>query len=294
MTVDALQQSHGYVEAVGGVRLHYRAWEGSRPRGALMVLHGLADHSGRYEEFGRAMARYGIATYALDLRGHGLSEGRRGYVARFEVFLQDTDRFRREVQGLIDPSCPIFLLGHGMGGLIALRYLEQYESHVRGAVLVAPWLASMLPLARWKTHTAALLSRILPALPLQAPVRAADLSHDDEIVRAFTSDPVVHPHVTPRLLTEASAAMGLVMRRADRLTAPLLFLLPGSDRICDSARSAAFARSLPARDVTIRTFPGLYHDLLNEIERHSIRTEIREWIGEHLTERETATGDGDG
>lgn len=283
MSLGALQQSHGYLEAVGGVRLHYRAWEGARPRAALVVLHGLAGHSGRYEELGRSMASYGISTYALDLRGHGLSDGRRGHVSRFEVLLQDADRFRREVQGLVDPSCPIFLLGHGMGGLIVLRYLEQYESHIHGAVLVAPWLAAMLPLARWKTHAAALLSRVLPALPLRASPRAADLSHDDEVVRAFTSDPLVHDHITPRLLTEASTAMGLLLRRADRLTAPLLFLLPGSDRVCDTARSAAVARSLPARDVTVRTYPGLYHDLLNEIERHAIRAEIREWIGAHLT-----------
>ena len=103
MNVQA-RQAHGYVEAVGGVRLHYRSWEATRPHAALLVLHGLGEHSGRYLQLGASMVDHEISTFALDLRGHGVSEGRRGYVARFEMFLQDVDRFRREVQGLVDPS----------------------------------------------------------------------------------------------------------------------------------------------------------------------------------------------
>ncbi len=278
MSTQVPRESHGYLEAVGGVRLHYRAWETAAPRAALMVLHGLAEHAGRYQSLGESMASNRISTYAVDLRGHGTSEGRRGYVSRFEVFLQDVERFRREVQGLIDPSCPIFLLGQGMGGLIALRYLEELESAVRGAIILAPWLATALPMPRLKSTMAAFLSRLLPALPLRASLPPGDLSHDDEVARAFVADPLVHDTITPRLFTEASAAMGLVLQRADRLSAPLLFLLPGADRICDTGRSSAFARSLPARDITVSVYPGLYHELLNELERHTIRARIRDWI----------------
>ncbi len=272
------RQAHGYLEAVGGVRLHYRSWEAGRPRAALLVLHGLGEHSGRYAELGESMVEHEVSTFVLDLRGHGLSEGRRGFAGRFETFLQDVDRFRREAQGLVDPSCPLFLLGHALGGLITLRYLEEYAPGFKGAIVLAPWLATALPMPRWKANLAAALSRLLPTLPLRAGIRAHDLSHDEDVVRAYATDSLVHDIITPRLFTELSAAMGLVLQRADRLVTPLLFLLPGSDRICDSARTAAFARSLPAPDVAIRVFPGLYHELLNELERASIRTEIREWI----------------
>ncbi len=274
-------QSHGYLEAVGGVRLHYRSWEAARPRAALVVLHGLGEHSARYHELGESMAEHELSTFALDLRGHGLSEGRRGYVARFEIFLQDVDRFRREVRGLVDPSCPLFLLGHALGGLIAVRYLEEYASSFRGGIVLAPWLASALPLPRWKSNVAAFLSRLLPALPLRAGIRAHDLSHDEDVVRAYAADPLVHDRITPRLFTEVSAAMGLVFQRADRLVVPLLFLLPGSDRISDTNRTAAFARSLTSADVTVRIFPGLFHEVLNELERASIREEIRIWLAAH-------------
>ncbi len=278
MKLANLQQNHGYLEAVGGVRLHYRTWEAPEARAALVVLHGRTEHSGRYAELAGSMATYGVSTYAMDLRGHGSSEGRRGHVARFEIFLQDVDRFRREVRGLVHPRCPLFLLAQGLGGLIALRYLEEYESSFRGGIALAPWLAGALRLPRWKTTTAAFLSRLLPALPLSAGVRARDLSHDREWVAGYLADPLVHDTITPRLFAEASAAMGLVLQRADRLTTPLLFLLPGSDRICDSGRAAAFLSAFHRSDLTVRTFPGLYHDLLGEIERSAVRAEIRAWV----------------
>ncbi len=288
MKLSSLQQSHGYLEAVGGVRLHYRAWEVAQPRAALVVLHGLSDHSGRYAELATSMATYEIASYALDLRGHGSSEGRRGYVARFEVFLQDVDRFRREVQGLLDPSVPIFLLGQGLGGLIVLRYLEEYEAPCRGAVVLSPWLAGALPLPRWKRNLAAFLSRLLPALPLSAGIRSRELTHDEDVATAYAADPLVHDSITPRLFTEASAAMGLVLQRAERLNTPLLILLPGSDRISDSARGQVMARSFRGPHVTVRVFPGLYHELLGELERAAIRAEIRSWMDARLKAPENA------
>jgi len=282
MKLANLQQNHGYFEAVGGVRLHYRTWEVAEARAALVVLPELTEHSGRYGELATSMATYGIATYALDLRGHGSSEGRRGHVPRFEVFLQDVDRFRREVQGLLDPFCPLFLVGQGLGGLIALRYLEEYEAPFRGAIALAPWLASALRLPRWKAAGAAFLSRLLPALPLTAGVRARDLSHDEDWVAGYLADPLVHDVITPRLFAEASAAMGLVLQRAERLTSPVLFLLPGSDRICDTDRAIASIRAFRRSDVTVRTFPGLYHDLLGEVERAAARTEMRAWLNARL------------
>src|SRR5687768_10683451 len=119
-------ESDGKFEGVGGLHLYYRAWESNQPRAALLVVHGLSDHSGRYEYFGHRMAGSGISVYSFDLRGHGLSEGRRGHADRFEVLLQDVDGFRREVDTITGGTLPLFLLGHSMGGLIALRYIEEY------------------------------------------------------------------------------------------------------------------------------------------------------------------------
>src|SRR5690606_7895820 len=96
------RRSDGTIIGVKGLRLAYRVWETPNARAAIVVVHGLGEHSGRYGEFAERMAAYGIATYAMDLRGHGLSEGRRGHVPSFDVYLQELDRFRREVEGLAD------------------------------------------------------------------------------------------------------------------------------------------------------------------------------------------------
>lgn len=281
-----IRESHGYIEGVGQLRLHYRAWETPRPRAALMVVHGLAEHAGRYETFARTMCAYGFSTYALDLRGHGSSEGRRGHVRSFDVFLQDVERFRREVQGLIDPGCPLFLLGHSMGGLIAVRYLEEYDVPVRGGIIVSPWLATAVAVPRWKALLAGLLTRLLPALPIPAGIRAEDLSHDAEVVRAYRDDPLVHDTITPRLFSEASQAMGLALQRSDRISVPVLMLLAGSDRLVNTRLSTAFARSLPKSRLTLRVFPEAYHEVLNEANRGAACAEIRAWVSARLERQE--------
>ena len=277
-----LQECHGFIEGVGRLRLHYRAWETPNPRSVLLVVHGLAEHSGRYERFGQDLALAGHSVFALDLRGHGDSDGRRGHVRRFDHLLQDVDRFRREVQGMVPLETPFFLVGHSLGGLIALRYLEEYNPNFRGAVLSAPWLATALPIPHWKVGLAQVLTRIAPSLPLRAPVPSEYLSHDASVAEAYRSDPLVHDRITPRMFTEISSAMGLVFQRADRIGVPLLFLLPGGDRVTDTARTRALARSIHQVEVTMRLFPEAYHELFNEVDRSLVLSELRAWLAGRL------------
>jgi alpha-beta hydrolase superfamily lysophospholipase len=273
-----IRRSDGTIVGVRGSRLSYRTWEAANARAALVIVHGFGEHSGRYAEFGERMAGYGISTFAMDVRGHGLSEGRRGHVSSFDVFLQELDRFRREVEGLADFRIPLFLLGHSFGGLIALRYQEEYNTRFDGAIISAPWLATAVHVPRWKVNAAQSLSRLLPALPFRAGIRAEHLSHDPDIVEAYRADPLVHDRITPRLFTELSTAMGLALQRSDRIQEPLLFMVAGEDRLVDTERSLTFARSITAADITIRVYPGYYHEILNEVDRAVIHREIRDWI----------------
>lgn len=286
MQVDSLVEIDGRVEGVGGLSLYYRGWESPSPRAGLLLVHGLAEHSGRYAEFGRAMAASGVSTYALDLRGHGLSEGRRGHVDRFELLLQDIDRFRREIEGCSGEAFPLFILGHSMGGLIATRYIEEYETRFQGAVIISPWLATAAPVAHWKVLMSGVLNRLLPSLPIDAGVDASHLSHDPLVVARYRDDPLVHGKITPRLFAEASTAMGLAMQRSDRIRIPVLIVLAGDDRIVDTRQSERFARSLIATDVTIRVFPDYYHEVLNDHDRTVAVREIRNWLFAHLPLRQ--------
>lgn len=277
MRAHEIRASDGYVDGVGNVRLYYRSWEAPSARAALIVVHGLGEHSGRYAAFAEALAGYGISTFVLDHRGHGLSEGRRGHTPRFGTFLQDLDRFRREVHGLIDFGLPLFLFGHSLGGLIALRYLEEYDSTFHGGIISSPWLATAIDVPRWKINASGLLNRILPALPFATGLDPADLSRDPEIVRAYRDDPLVHDRITPRLFSESAAAMGSALQRSDHLSVPLLFLLAGRDRIVHTEKSRLFAQSLSTR-VSVTVYPDNYHENLNEPNRTNVVRDVRDWI----------------
>lgn len=264
MRARTTRRGEGSLTVGGGIRLHYHTWEVVEPRAAMIIVHGLAEHGGRYDRLGQSLARIDVSSFALDLRGHGLSDGRRGHAPAFVSFIQDLDRFRREVLGLIDPATPVFLLGHSMGGLIALRFQEEYPGAFQGAVIVSPWLATALPVPRWKVTLANVLARVMPALPFSANIDAGQLCRDPTVVAAYRDDPLVHGRITPRLFVDAAREMGLTFQRSDRLTAPLLFLLAGSDRIVDATRSLAFSRTLGATDVVIKVYPDFYHEILNE------------------------------
>lgn len=273
--------SEGVLTGVGGLRLAYRAWEVPSARAALVLVHGIGDHSGRYAAFAERMASCGMSTYALDLRGHGLSDGRRGHVPAFDVYLQEVDRFRREVEGLADVHVPLFLVGQSMGGLIALRYQQEYNTRFRGAVIVSPWLATAMAVPRWKVMASSLASRVLPSLPFRTGIDPANISRDPEIVEAYRADPLVHDRITPRLFTEASSAMGMAFQRSDRLDEPMLFLLAGADRIVDTERSVRFARQLRG-DTTVQVVDGAYHDLLNEQAGTAVLRQVRDWVAARL------------
>ena len=278
-----MRKSEGYLDGVGGVRLFYRSWELPRARAALAIVHGHGDHSGRWENLAESLGAYGYSSYALDLRGHGLSEGRRGHVIRFEHLLQDVDRFRREVQGLADVGTSLFLLGHSFGGLVCLRYIEEFEAGLSGAIISSPWLATAMPVPRWKTLVASTLNKFAPAMPFDSGLRPEHLSHDHLVVEAYRDDPLVHSRITPRFFAEASTAMGLALHRSDRIRVPVLFMLAGNDKVVSLERSETFARSLSARDVTIRVYTQAYHEVLNEPDRARALHDLRDWIASHLT-----------
>lgn len=276
------RQNHGYLEGVGRLRLHYRSWEADAPRAGVIVVHGLFEHSRRYEEFAGYMASHGFSTFVPDLRGHGASEGRRGHARSFDILLQDLDRVRREVQGLVPVGLPLFLFGHSLGGLIGLRYLEEYEVGLSGAIMTSPWLGTAMPIPRWQVLAAAVLNRILPAFPFPFKLDPELLTHDQERSADYRQDPQIHNTITPRLFTETSSGIELALRRGDRINVPVLFILAGDDRIVDTDRSLAFARSLPSDDIAVEVLDGQYHEVLQEPGRAEVMAKVRGWMTDRL------------
>lgn len=282
MGAAAGEGSAGTFPGADGLLLHARAWAAPEPRAALLVAHGLGEHAGRYATLAADLAVRGVSVYAPDHRGHGRSPGARGHVGRFAELVDDFEAFRRHVAAALPPGFPVFLLGHSLGGLVALRHLEEHpDAGYAGAVLSAPLLGVALRPPAWKTSLAGLLSRLAPALRLGSGIDAADLSTDEAVVAAYRADPLVHPWITSRLYTEIQAAMRLAVERRDRIRAPLLFVVPGDDRIVLAGATEAFARGL-ARGAEVRRFPGFRHESLNERERAAVVAEIAEWMAERI------------
>ena len=179
-------------------------------------------------------------------------------------------------------ALPLFLVAHSMGGLIGLRYLEEYDLPFRGAVITSPWLGTAVQVPRWQVLGANLLNRVLPAFPFPFKIDPDDLSHDPERVPDYRDDPMIHSTITPRMFVEIASAMEIALRRGDRIGVPTLFLLAGEDRVVDTDRSLAFARALQSPDISIDVLEGQFHEVLQERGRAAVMAEIRDWLDDHL------------
>jgi alpha-beta hydrolase superfamily lysophospholipase len=266
------------LRAADGVRLHALRWPAASPRAALLLSHGLGEHAGRYAALARDLVPLGVDVQALDHRGHGRSGGARAYTPRFGRLVDDFEAFRRHAAGELPAGLPLFVLGHSLGGLIALRWLQAHpEAGLAGAVLSAPLLGIRKEAARWKVALSGVLSKLLPWVPIPNEIDPAELSSDPAYVRSYREDPRVHAKITPRLYTEMVRAMGDAFADGGRLALPLLFLVPGADSIVREEETLRFARGLSG-DVTVRRYPGFRHESLNEVERARPVADLVEWM----------------
>lgn len=265
---------------VGGIRLHYRCWEVSTPRALVIVVHGMGEHSGRYERLAHDFARAGLSTYAPDHRGHGRSDGRRGHVRRFTNYLQDLERLRRLAVGTVGDDVPLVWLGHSLGGLILARYLQEYPGvQGRGAIFSAPLLGLVTEIPQWKEALVNVLYYVVPALPMSTDLPPEYLSHDREVVEAYIRDPLVHDRITPRTYGEIKREIEVAFRKASLLTLPMLFLIPSEDKIVRPDLMHQFAVKLGrSKNVRVDTLAGLYHEVLNETVRSSVVADLLGWI----------------
>lgn len=266
----------GFV-AADGTSLFYRAWEVPEPIARLLLIHGFTEHSGRYERTGSDLAAGGISTYAFDLRGHGRSDGQRGDAPDMQTLLGDVTRFRAVIDAPGDPDRPLFLLGHSLGGLIALRLLVAPGGGYAGSIIVAPWLG-LASAPRWKIALGRAVAPILPRLPVSAGIEPEHLSRDGAVVQSYRNDPLVHGRITPRLFRAVDEAISQVFANAGRIPPPMLMILAGADRIVDTERTLALAERLPDGDFQVVVEPDAYHEVLNDTGRDRSIDRILEWI----------------
>ena len=256
----------------------YRHWPASGPaRGVILLAHGLGEHSGRYQHFAGYFTRCGYAVVAPDHVGHGRSAGRRAHVDTFADYLQPLLSLRSQIDDWYT-GVPCFLLGHSLGGLIAARLLLDAQSRFAGAALSGPALAVSEPPARPLLWLNRLLAWLWPTLGM-LKLDASQVSRDPQVVAAYEADPLVHHgKVSARLVRELFATMAVVNSRASEITLPLLLMHGEADVMTAPSGSSAMSARVGSDDVTLRLYPGLYHEIFNEPEREQVFAELAAWM----------------
>lgn len=273
----------GRIKTSDQVELYWQSWRPDQPVGMIVLIHGLADHSGRYADTAEYFARHGWAVYACDLRGHGLSsDGHkpgRVHVDGFDDYGRDVDAIlqlaRQHNQNL---TCVI--LGHSMGGLISLHYAIRHPDLLDGAVISSPALAphpdTRLPvLLEWLLK---IISRLSPRLLFPSDLDTSAVSSDPAVVKAYIDDPLVSQKVSARWYTSITQAMADIQGRAAELSIPALVMQSGADRLVDPNVSRQWAARGRAGKIEFVEWDGLYHEMFNEPQKDRVRARVMDWL----------------
>jgi alpha-beta hydrolase superfamily lysophospholipase len=269
--------TESYFAGVGGLDIYRRSWAPpGEPSAIVVIAHGAGEHSGRYEHVAARLVAEGIAVYALDHRGHGRSGGPRALIDRMAGAVADLDALVVQAQGE-QPGRPVFLLGHSMGGTVALCYALEHQDRLSGLILSGPLAALDAAPAPMRV-----LSRVLSALTPRLPLIAVDpslISRDPAVVEAYVQDPLVHHGKLPaRTVAELAAAIESFPEAVRAITVPTLIMYGTADRLCPPRGSVMLSERIGAADRTLIPYEGLYHEILNEPEQARVLDDLAGWL----------------
>lgn len=270
-----------------GLSLHVQHWPASPARGTVLIVHGLGEHTMRYQHVARHLNERGWSVVGYDHRGHGRSGGAKGV-------LNQADDLVRDLAAVIDDvrarhTGPLVLLGHSLGGLIAARFVAEgcnatpapWHRPVDALVLSSPALDPGMNAAQ--KLTLAIAGPLAPNLAVNNGLKPAWISRDPAVVQAYQADPLVHDRVTPRLVRFILDGGAFALQQAPRWKVPTLLMWAGSDRCVAPRGSAAFAAAAPKDIVTAREFPALFHEIFNEPEQGEVFAALDTWLARRST-----------
>jgi alpha-beta hydrolase superfamily lysophospholipase len=265
-----------------GVRILTRHWASNEPRAAILFVHGLAEHSGRYEHVGAQFAAAGFEGFAWDHRGFGASAGRRAWVDSWAQFHDDVEDRLAAVRAAA-PGLPVILYGHSMGGLIALGYCVSGRPLPELLVLSAPGIDA--DVAAWKRRLAPILARVTPGLVISNGISPTMLSKDPDRQRMAREDPLMLDGSTTRFGALAFAEQPRVRAAAGGLSIPTLVIHGLADPVVPPRATEPLA-AIPG--VTRRSYEGVRHELHNDLEGPLIMADVIAWLDEQLATRHAA------
>jgi alpha-beta hydrolase superfamily lysophospholipase len=275
------RRDEGFFASKDGTRLFWRSVvPDAEPRAWLGVMHGYGDHCGRYEEPIAAFVKQGFAVLTFDYRGHGKADGARADCERWDQYVDDCRVFFGRLVEAAQGK-PIFLVAHSHGALIATHFAFGAPPELKGVVFSAPFYALAFEPPRLKLLGAKLIKGLAPGLKIGNELKPEQLSRDPKWQEATKNDPLYLHHTTPRWFFECQGAQQRLQGQGGRLTLPLLVVAGTADPIASMPAARAFFETVASRDKTWKDYPDFRHEVLMEVGRDQVWTDISSWISAH-------------
>ncbi len=264
----------------GGIVFHEVLWKpASAVRGIILIVHGIGEHSGRYQHVADFFNSHGYLVASYDQRGHGRSGGEKGYIDDWQVMVDDLGFWFDRMQNKF-PDLPIFMVAHSLGGLEAFHFVVDHQPALKGIILSAPALVVSKEISPLLQKLAPLLGRWFPRLKA-SKLNAHHVSRDPEVVRKYINDPLVN---NEKMYARTGATVLEATRRVsdqyDRFTLPFLVMHGTDDKLTDPEGSRLLYAHGNSEDKSINIYQGLYHELMNEPEQQTVLTDMLDWLKE--------------
>lgn len=277
-----MQHNEGKFTGRNNFNLYYQSWvPDGKPIALLIIVHGIAEHSGRYANVVNYFVPKGYAVYSFDLRGHGKSDGIRSHVERFSYYLDDLKTFCDKVRDE-NKTAKIFLVGHSMGSTIALDYAVEHQSELNGLIVSGTTLKAGNSVTKVSILMAKILSVVMPKMGVAA-LDANGISQDKAVVAAYINDPLVYTgKLRARWGAELLKTMNKLQSTISELSLPILILQGTADRISDPSGSKMLFDGVGSKDKTLKLYEGFYHEIFNDPERQQVFLDMENWLKLHV------------
>lgn len=266
-----------YKTSCSNHKIYLQGWEPETdPQAVVCLVHGMGEHSGRYGYVAKKLTEAGYVLTAIDLCGHGKSDGPCGHVDSEQDYIDNIDELLDEARARY-PGKGLFLYGHSLGGALVLFYTLKKQPELLGVIASSPGLSTPLEEQKTKVMAAKLLGPILPTLSLPSGLDPAQLSRDPKVVQAYKEDPLVHNRATIRFASTMLGLLPWINEHAHQFKLPLLIYQGTADRVVYPSGSQEFASRVPG-DCTLKLWEGLFHETHNEPEKEEVLNFFIGWL----------------
>lgn len=281
--MDSYNHDSGTYTGKGGVEIFFQKWVVQKAKAVLILVHGIGEHSGRYGNLLKSLAGKNISVFALDHRGHGRSEGKRGHIDSFMDYIYDlklfTEFVKEENRGL-----PVILYGHSMGGVIAARYAMTYPDDLSMLVLSSAGFTPAVKIPEWKKSLGNFMSTRIPGFTVATGLNPDHISRNSDYVKSYLSDPLNHDKASARFFVEFTRATEETLAGAPAIKKPLLVFHGKGDQIVDYKGSEQFYNNASSAVKKLFLYEALFHETINEIpaDAEKVLRDVTGWIVAHM------------